>query len=263
MRNAHPFVNKDIRINLDNDVLIAENNHIIRKFKIRDYFIPTSFYQKRSNRELFTDSEKWFEIAVNDNLLNRMKFEDFQTRIMAHGGVELVINLKSDEVGAQYFLQIFPDCPITRERMSFFPNSKMMSLNYVDGRVHCLFPIYRLHANKSILAEEIKLATWNQEQMPTADINAFPSKRPWGPTDERGLNLSQCDMYHPVLTQFEVNRKLYLKGPILIGCNESNQNWIIAYEHGSPDNDPDRDYLKIGAEQIGRASCRERVCVGV
>lgn len=248
MRNAHPFLHKDIHINFDNNVFIAENSCIIRKFKIRDYFIPISFYQKRSNRELFSDSEKWFEIAVNNKLLNRMEFDDLQTRIMAHGGVEVVIRLTSDDVLAQYFLQLFPDCPITRERLSFFPKNKTMSLNHVDGKVHCLFPMYRLGSGKNILAEEIKLATWNQEQMPEADTNAFPSNRHFGPTDERGLNLSQCDMYHPVLAQFELNRKMYLKGPILIGRAEAYQNWLIAYEHGSPDNDPDRDYLKIGVE---------------
>lgn len=83
--------------------------------------------------------------------------------------------------------------------------------------------------------------------MPDANIHAFPLNRHWGVTDERGLNLSQCDMYHPVFLKFIPGESELRKGPILLGMDQNHRNWILAYEHGSPDNETAKDYLKLGS----------------
>ncbi len=83
--------------------------------------------------------------------------------------------------------------------------------------------------------------------MPDANIHAFPLNRHWGVTDERGLNLSQCDMYHPVFLKFIPGESELRKGPILPGMDQNHRNWILAYEHGSPDNETAKDYLKLGS----------------
>jgi hypothetical protein len=228
--------------------LTIENKVIRRQFNTSGDFYPNSFFHKKANTECFGPiSKDWFEIGVDGHVLSSAQYIDHKQREMKHGGQEINISLQAENVSINYVIQIFPDSPVTRERLEFSPKDKSISLMAINKRIRLVFPKYTFF--NTTRAQEIRLASWGREQMPEANVTAFPATRDWNPTKGKGLNLSQCHMYHPAFLDFLPSESSSRKGPILIGADE-NKGWLIAYEHGSPDNDPSRNFLKIATKPL-------------
>jgi len=236
----------EIKLLHQNGILSIENNLIRRQYSTGDAFFPLSFLLKNEQCELLMPKQRWFECVVNGGILTAGIYRTHHSRPLKHGGLEVTIIFASKDIMLKYQIQIFPGSSITRERLMLFPENVSFRLHYSRDKPHFIFPEYAVHASAPPIAEEIRLATWNYEQMPEANINAFPLDRIWGITEERALNLSQCDMYHPVFLSFKPVDAELRKGPIIIGTDKNQHNWIVAYEHGSPDNDSSKDYIKIG-----------------
>jgi hypothetical protein len=228
--------------------LTIENKVIKRWFNTRGEFYPNSFFYKKANTECFGPiSKNWFEIGVNGHILSSAQYINHKQREMEHGGREINILLQAENVNVNYIIQVFPNSPVTRERLTFSPKDKTISLTAINGHIRLVFPKYTFF--NTTKAQEIRLASWNREQMLEVNVNAFPATRDWDPTENKGLNLSQCHMYHPAFLDFSPSEFSSRKCPILIGSDE-NKGWLIAYEHGSPDNDPSRDFLKIATKSF-------------
>ncbi len=231
----------------DRGVLTIENKTIRRQFNTHGQFYPSSFFHKKADAECFASiSKNWFELGVNGNVLSSAQYISHKQRQMKNGGRQINILLHAENANINYIIQVFPDSAVTRERLEFSPRNKSINLTAINGRIKLVFPRYTFF--KTARAQEIRLASWNREQIPQANVNAFPAKRDWDPTKGKGLNLSQCHMYHPAFLDFSPSELSLRKGQILIGVDNQNNGWLIAYEHGSPDNDPSRDFLKIATE---------------
>ena len=239
-----------IQVHYAGDVLTVENSVIRRQFSTRDEFHPISFLDKKTGVEaLRAARDSWFEVGVNGDVLDTARYVRHETRKMAHGGVEVRVLLRTGPLRADYLLRIFPGSPVTRERLEFRAGDAAARFSKIGGKVRLLFPRYRFRATER--AEEIRLASWNREQVPDADGNAFPAGRAWGSANGRGLNLSQCHMFHPAFLEFSPTTAASRKGPIFAGLLGSGTGWLLACEHGSPDDDPERDFLRVVTRPAG------------
>lgn len=248
-----------IQVSETADFITIENRVIRRQFQIDPDFRPVSFFNKITATELLEDAANWFEFGINGEVVDAAAFSGLQQRTLKNGGEEFRFALLASEVKIEYFLRIFPDCPVTRERLVLTPVNEICRMTFHQDEVRAIFPKYSLQSRGDWEFEEIRLASWNHEQLPDANVNAFPLNRHWGETDARGLNLSQCDMYHPAFLPFSAGEKSLRKGPILLGKNTPHL-WILAYEHGSPDNDRSRDFLQIGTEPGDSNLCTWVTC---
>ncbi|MCK4752203.1 MAG: alpha-galactosidase [Planctomycetes bacterium] len=246
----------DFLIKHEKGILTIENTNISRQFNTKGQFYPTSFvYKKNKAQYLSKPSQNWFEVGVAGKVLNSAKYISHKVREMKHGGREVNISLRAKNANINYVVQIFPGSAVTREKLILSPKDKSITLTYIDDRVRLVFPRYNFF--KTDKAEEIRLAAWMREQMPDAKINAFPATRTWDPTEGNGVNLSQCHMYHPDFLGFSPAKASSRKGPILIAA-DSSKGWLMAYEHGSPDNDPTRNYLEIATKGIETSVVAQR-----
>jgi len=243
---------KGIQISESNGWLTVENQAIRRRFRTVPDFRPVSLFNKITQTEILTESTNWFEFGINDSLLTSAQFVNWRSRPLKNGGEEILAVLAAPEIKIEYTLRIFPNCPVTRERLVLTPAGDSFRMTFYQGQMHAIFPKYSLAGPANWELEEIRLASWNREQLPDANVNAFPLNRHWGETDARGLNLSQCDMYHPAFLPFAPREKSLRKGPIMLGTDLVQRNWILAYEHGSPDNDSSKDFLQIGSEPVDK-----------
>ncbi len=235
---------EDIQITFENNVLSIENDIIKRDYNTLDTFYPTSFYHKDIEQNLITaPNNTWFKFVINNDTLNSAGYQSHAIRELGHGGKEVDIRLENNDIIIHYLVQIFPGNSLTRERFVVRPRKVPFTMQSVADNIQYIFPIYNLEKATELL--EIRLASWNREQLQGANIDAFPLDREWNSGDVSGANLSQCHMYHPAELVHEQSGAGSFKGPILLARNENNSGWLMAYEHGSPDNDTTRDFIKI------------------
>ncbi|MBD3377401.1 hypothetical protein GF406_20405 [candidate division KSB1 bacterium] len=249
------FVNaQEIRVTWNQGRVIVENQVIKRIFVADSSFFPVSIYDKRTKTEYLQEDAHapWFYVPL-DTPLTDVRYEAHTRRPLNHGGTEISFILQNDRVLVRYRLQMFPGSAMFREKWSLAPvdDTKSLRLKRSDSQPQCILANYRL-AFTPEQWQEIRLASWNREQMPDAQVNAFPLSRPWQPGDHGGTNLSQCHMYHPAFLDFNPTDGSPRKGPVVMAHHSSGSGLWMAYEHGSPDNDPLRTFLHIkSGERLG------------
>ena len=237
------FAESDISIQLENNVLTIENSVIRREYNTLENFTPVSFYQKNMYQNLIVQPmENWFRFVIDGDTVENAQYQSHAIRQLANGGIDLVVRLQHGDYILHYTLRMFPHSGLTCEQMNIRPSEKDITFSPLGENDMYRFPIYNLA--QATNTQEINLAVWNGEQSPNMDPSAFPGGRSENGENTPGTNLSQCHMYHPRFIPGEQS-STPVKGPVLIANTENNTGWLIAYEHGSPDNDQQRDFLNI------------------
>ncbi len=226
-----------------NGVLTLENELVRRRYRTKGDFGPVSFFYKPEKTECLTPQGHWFRLFIDGKTIDSAEFVRFSQADLSHGGREVTVFLLAGNAELCYIVQIFPDSPIIRERLVVVPAKGELVLTPGDQGPGYVFPACLFSPVTAL--QEVRLASWNREQLPDADIDAFPVQRHFGPGQGNGANLSQCHMYHPDFIDFSPLEARRSKGPVVVGLSPGRHGWIVAYEHGSPDNDPVRRYLDI------------------
>ncbi|MFQ5750935.1 MAG: alpha-galactosidase, partial [bacterium] len=154
-----------------------------------------------------------------------------------------------------YRLQIFPNSNFIRERLEIAPNgAESIALNKYKDQIRLVFPKYYFTVSEAenLKIQEVRLAEWEGEILSQIDWSLRPNDRLQLSGGKSGRNLSQNHMYHPkriVTPGIQMGFAQEMKGPIGIILDSQKQAGIIvAYEHGSPDDDSTQNYLALGLE---------------
>ena len=238
-------------------------------------FYPISWKDKVYNLEYLSgENNSWFEFCVNSTLIKSedggWKYISHKSRKLENGGREIVIILKGQEIllpqnriQLHYFLQIFPDSRVIREKIELVPqDDKIIHLSKFENKIRMIFPKYDFVTPEidQLILQEVQLAKWEGELMSEIDWSIRPNYRLKLSDGKSGRNLSHNHMYHPGRSQivFTVSEpRRMMKGPIVFLLNkQSRQGIIYAYEHGSPDDDMSQNYIGIdvGYSNAGRVN---------
>lgn len=249
-----PAQGAEVSVGVSGDSLTVENDLVRRTFSTYGSFRPASWVWKESGAEgLVEGSVPWLGIGVDGKTVARVEYVSHSKSAMGHGGVEVRVKLKADSLDVVYVLQAYPSSPLMRERLEL--RSASARFSKIDGKVRLVFPRYQFRETGQL--QEVRMATWNREQVADADIDAFPVHRAFA-RKRGGVNLSQAHMFHPVFLDVETKAAASRKGPVVIGLTPGGNSWLLAYEHGSPDDDPVRVYQHL-LTQPGRSSCTAAV----
>ncbi len=230
-----------------------------------NYFYPVSWYDRARGVELLAgENKEWFEFPVNNELIRSenggWKYQTYKIRDLENGGTEIMVNLSGDEnmpdvqkyLQLIYYLQIFPNSTIIREKLVLLSGGKAkVNLTLYDNKIRLSFPIYAFRANDSdtLILCEVNLAHWEGEVLEDIDWNLRPNDRLQLGEGKSGRNLAQNHMYHPNISNRLFSAEtpvLEITGPISIIVNQiAGTGYITGYEHGSPDDDPAQQYIKI------------------
>ena len=252
---------------LSKNELVLENDlikKVIRFSSSRPSSVrPVSLVDKNTGKEMLASSGgvPWFEFVINEQLITSddpyWQLDTHQVRKMGHGGEEIILRLlrKTGPVkGLEVSIiqQLFPGSTMIREQAVLrATDGASFTLNKHQGEHHLVFPGYRFKTDQQpAKGLEIKVASWSEELLDTA-IHVNYDER--GEADNRGeRNLSRNYMYHPKKRSFKLSGDTTTihKGPILLSASpQENQGWVMVYEHGSPDDDPEQDYLVIAHQK--------------
>ncbi len=267
----------DIEISYVNNILSIQNNLFERQFRAESTstgheFYPISWRDKRTGTELMSgESKDWFNFSLEGLLIQSenggWEYVRYQRRDLENGGVEVIVSLSCQKdiipelnnITLNYYLQIFPDSPIMREKLEILPqNNTTVHLSKFDDAIYLSFPRYSLKKSVDgvLKMRESKLAQWLGEVLSDIDWSLRPDDRLQLSGGKAGRNLSQNHMYHPKRTEMELSderSKSAVKGPIAFFLDEkAGYGYILAYEHGSPDDDSTQNYLEISTKLAGQ-----------
>lgn len=255
---------------VDNGRVVLENDII--RFEIHAStgagapIDAVSFRDIRSNTELLANppSGSLFEIALDGALVSSgdpvWRFISHETRSLANGGLEVTARYRIESgpgTGGlvELDLQVFPDSPLIRQRLSIAsPESASVAMTYHDGKPHIVFPRLSVDVQSDpVVTTETRIATWNAELVDaSASTNAYDERAQevgW----REGRNLANNYMYHPTRTTRAISPSgaTSVKGPIVFARVAPELTWVTLYEHGSPDDDPEQDYIRLEAASTG------------
>lgn len=254
------FQQNEFVIESSDSHLSIENSVMLKEFSFSSNspapILPISLFDKQNGTELLAaQSNPWFDITISGeqvtNLDKAWVFEDYEKRDLQNGGIELIMKFVRTEGAASglsvsHVSQYFPGKSIFREKL-VFGGKENNQLNYRDGEVYVLFSGYDLKGGdlKPVIFEEINIATWNAELLPESDYETAFDERVYEEGWREGRDLARNYMYHPQFKTHEMESKS-VRGPIAIWLNEeSGYGWVTAYEHGSPDQDDNQEYIEI------------------
>lgn len=261
----------EIAISYKKGIFSVQNDRFERQFRYDSSsqthaFYPVSWIDKNRGLNIQADETKeWFELCVDGELIRSQSggwdYDGFEKRALENGGEEVVVRLTGQEKVApvlgrlqlNYRFQIFPGSTVIRERLEIVPQTgKTIQLNKYDDQVGLVFPRYDFAVSdvSRLMVQEIRLAEWEGEVLPKVDWSLRPNDRLQLTGGKSGRNLSQNHMYHPrrIVTTLPDDGSLQeLRGPIEVVVDEQSQlGLILAYEHGSPDDDVSQSYLATG-----------------
>jgi alpha-galactosidase len=263
----------DIDILYVNNILSIQNNLFERQFRVESTsnihsFYPISWRDKKTGSELLSGENKdWFNFCLEDVLIQSKNggwdYVGYKKRDLENGGVEVIINLSCQKeqipelegVSLNYYFQIFPNSTVMREKLEILPQINTTAhMTKFEDAIYLSFPQYsfKKSVDTDLNMREIKLSQWLGEILPDVDWHLRPNDRLQLEGGKAGRNLSQNHMYHPKrldMVLSEANSKTGAKGPIGLFLDEkAGYGYIVAYEHGSPDDDSTQNYLEISAE---------------
>lgn len=253
-------------IESDENHFRIENNVMAKEFTFStnqpSAIIPSSIYDKENGAELLADQQNaWFDVTVNGetvtNLDDAWTFSEAETRALSNGGIEITLHFyrtKGEAAGLKvsHVGQYFPGAALFREKL-VFGGDEPLSLNYRNDQVYFVFPGYDFAGtdNKPEYFQEINIATWNAELLPEYEYETSFDERVYEEGWREGRDLASNYMYHPQIHKYEMG-DYNVRGPIVIWLNEaSSSGWVTAYEHGSPDQDEDQEYIEIDTRSSG------------
>ncbi len=256
-------VSPDIHISVDDDGIHVENSVMTRQIEFSGNtpspITIVSVYDKTTGYEWVSGSSTaWFDMTINGENVTNLEpawlFEDSEIRVLGNGGKEVSLHFlrnggAADGLRLSHVSQYFPVATLFREQIRLSGRSEL-DLHHRDGAVHLVFPSYdlRISDTQNLDLEEINIASWNAELLADSEYEVAFDERSLVDGWREGRDLSRNYMYHP---QFHAHKTddhggLSVRGPILITLdNDQGAGWVTAYEHGSPDNDPDQEYLVI------------------
>ncbi|MFQ6114916.1 MAG: hypothetical protein ACE5NG_12680, partial [bacterium] len=262
-----------IKISYEAGILSLQNDVMERQFKYDSsspihLFYPLSWVDKKRGLELLKgNSKKWFEFCLENKLIvsehGGWDYDGYEKRPLENGGTEIVVRLVGQKsvssVHARlqlfYRLQIFPNSNFIRERLEIAPNgAESIALNKYKDQIRLVFPKYYFTVSEAenLKIQEVRLAEWEGEILSQIDWSLRPNDRLQLSGGKSGRNLAQNHMYHPkriVTPRIQTGFAQEMKGPIGIILDSQKQAGIIvAYEHGSPDDDSTQNYLALGLE---------------
>jgi len=252
----------DGRVVLENDVI----RYVVSAPSEPASIDAISFFDLRTNAELLSSDESvsLFELSLNNRLVSSSdpvwRFDAERSRVMANGGREIVARYRAEAGAArgaivELTFQVFPGSELVRQRIAVSSVAgSPVAMTYHNDGPHVVFPRLTVRAEQSPMqTRETRVATWNAE-MVDADAAQFSyDERSEEEGWREGRNLAHNYMYHPVTTtrRLSPHGSISVKGPMLYTRVAPNTTWIALYEHGSPDDDPDQDYIRLEATSSG------------
>jgi hypothetical protein len=198
----------------------------------------------------------WFEVHINGRKVSNRdpvwRFRQFASRALTNGGKEVLVDFTSRTeplagLTLRLSLQVFPASSIVRERIILTADRGVRHrLTVVNGQPLLVFPACQCSVGSSEAVESrfIALSSWGKALIPEAPGVSFDERSVETGT-RVGKNLAQNYMYHPATLDSWVRsgKTISHKGPILLVRNvETGLGFLSAYEHGSPDDDPEQQY---------------------
>ncbi len=274
----------NIKISYEKGILSVQNNCFERRYRY-DYssqihsFYPITWIDKIRGLELQGgENQIWFETCINGKLINNQNggwdYDGFKRRMLENGGTEILVRLKRqkqaslihEDIELHYRFQIFPKSTIMRERFEMVSTKgKEVHLNKYEDQIRLIFPryLFKVVDTEKLKIQETRLAIWEGEVLPEIDWSLRLNDRLQLPGGKSGRNLSQNHMYHPaqLVSHLPGDNSIHVvKGPIsIIMDSENERGFILAYEHGSPDNDTTQNYLTIELETKDSQSLQAQV----
>jgi hypothetical protein len=258
-------VTSDIQVSVDGEGAHIENSVFTRLIEFSgstpSSIAAVSVYDKATGIEWMAGSSSlWFDFTINGeevtNLDTRWLFEDSEIRTLGNGGKEVSLHFlrtggAADGLRLTHVAQYFPNATLFREQLKLGGGSDL-ALYHRDGAVHLVFPSYELQVTdfQNLGLEEINIASWNADLLPNSEYEVAFDERSLVEGWREGRDLSKNYMYHPQFHAYEEvgHSNQSFRGPILITLdNQLAAGWVTAYEHGSPDNDPEQEYLVLDA----------------
>ncbi|HEX9970484.1 MAG TPA: alpha-galactosidase [bacterium] len=263
----------NIKILYKKGILSVQNECFERQYRY-DYssqihsFYPIAWIDKIRGLELQGgENQVWFETCINGKLITNQNggwdYDGFDERKLENGGTEILVRLKGqkqassihEDIALHYRFQIFPKSTIMRERFEIVSTKdKEVHLNKYENQIRLIFPryLFKVVDTERLKIQETRLALWEGEVLPEIDWSLRPNDRLQLSAGKSGRNLSQNHMYHPaqLISHLPDDKSVHkIKGPISIMMDGENETgFILAYEHGSPDNDTTQNYLAIELE---------------
>lgn len=206
-------------------------------------FGPLSF--RVNGEEILSEYQPaWYEFRLEgrkvSQALGEWCYEGCEQRAMANGGQEITLRIRGKERnrGIEVLAQIqVTNQAVMRQRFLLLPcqDHPPLRMEYDNGRPDmtlCGISLARAHYARAEY-EAIRLATWQDN-----DYFHAGSGR-----------LSDDHAYFPCSLHANKDEILEDKGPVLLVASddEGSAGALLAYEHGSWDNDPDEDYFHVHA----------------
>jgi hypothetical protein len=249
----------DVHFRIENNVMAREirfSSHAPSAIQL------VSVYNKKNNSELLSDQNlPWFDITVNGEKVTNQEdswlYHSQATRQLKNGGIEISLQFlreggAADKLKVTHVAQYFPGTTIFREKL-ILGGGENLSLNYRNGQVYLVFPNYEI-AGDILMPDkfqEINFSTWNAELIPEREHQESFDERDFEQGWRKGRNLANNYMYHPRFHEHEMTDK-NVRGPLAVFTGPGNNTgWVTAYEHGSPDQDDDQEYIEIDTRVRG------------
>jgi hypothetical protein len=259
---AHPSISDSIRIVKSHGALTLANGRVDRRIIFSEtddspVLLSTAFRGDRAARVVQPGGGlPWFEVHINGRQVSNRdpiwRFRQFASRVLENGGKEVVVEFSSRTkplAGLRliYKCQVFPASSIVRERIILTADrGARHQLTVVNGEPLFVFPSYEHSVGSSVVVESrfISLSSWGRELIAENPGVSF-DERSLETGSRVGKNLAQNYMYHPATLDSSVRPggRISHKGPILLLRNrKTGLGCLSAYEHGSPDDDPEQQY---------------------
>jgi len=252
------FVLGELRLTKAEDRIIIENSLIQRVIEIsnnKGMPIHSIYINKSDNKKIADNESGWFSFNLNNKIVSSENpdwvFKSISEREMLNDGKEITLSFTNIQFAGlllSIIVQAYDESKFYREKISISANdNKEFKLTKVNGKVDFTFAglSSSIESNEVVSIEEIRMASWNEKLLDTDYSSSFNNRmleKDW----RVGRNLEQNYMYHPkrILSNTHKEKSHSVKGPFLI-VQTSNIGFWIAYEHGSPDNDPEQTYVTI------------------
>ncbi len=257
---------KQIQVEKTGNKLIVSNQLISRTISFSENepgeITNASFYLKQGEQEILNSNanNEWFKVSINNKTISNTdkywKYKNNTVREMQNNGKEIKLFFIGEEESVKhleivYMMQIFNNSTIVRERIEFSTTANdIYQLTFVENKPCFIFPLYNIRSDSPGIDKntlEIRIASWNADLIELGDKSSFDYRnleKDW----RIGRNLADNYMYHPkkILCAISDGETKKYKGPFLISQVAGfNANLLFAYEHGSPDDDPEQEYIFI------------------
>jgi hypothetical protein len=255
-----------VRVSVEGDSLVIENSLVRRVLAFGTEedpgaILPVSFTYLPTNREALSRSGQapWFEFSINDGIVTNLEeswgYRSHSVNEMGHGGTEVAVvfeKLSGPAAGLrlQYTVQAYPTSPVIRERLQLDASREAgLTLTARDDSAGYVFPRYTfVHPSGELEGREIRIASWAYDLIESPETQPSYDERSVESGYRTGANLSQNYMNHPRFIDVAPSPgdASHHKGPILMYRPASEPfGWWIAYEHGSPDHDPEQQFVRL------------------